>query len=118
MGFLRKYFLAFCFRFPFLVEAFQIDVPANFYGSPEVFSGYLSNSDHFKEAFTLHDDHFIIAGSTPEVEHALGTVETKSNSDLISFILLAWLFIIKSDFKLVHTIFFIFRCETPRRNYG
>ena len=61
-------------------SAFQTEVPSNFYGSPEVFSGYLSNSEVFIEAFTLHDDHVSISGSTHEVEHALETIDTKGKN--------------------------------------
>ena len=51
----------------------QNQIPSNFYGSPEVYSGYLSNSDVFIDAFTLQDDHVSISGSIPEVERALAT---------------------------------------------
>ena len=49
----------------------KIDVPSNFYGSPEVFSGYLSNSKWFVEAFTLHDDALKITGDKFEIEDEL-----------------------------------------------
>ena len=55
-------------------NASQNKVPSNFYGSPEVYSGYLSNSEMFIDAFTLNDNHVAIVGSAQEVEHALGTI--------------------------------------------
>ena len=56
------------------INASQNKVPSNFYGSPEVYSGYLSNSEMFINAFTLNDDHVAIVGSAQEVEHALETI--------------------------------------------
>ena len=41
----------------------KIEVPSNFYGSPEVFSGYLPVREWFVEAFTLHEDVLKIAGN-------------------------------------------------------
>ena len=49
----------------------KIDVPSNFYGSPEVFSGYLPNSEWFVEAFTFHDDTLEIFGTENEVDSEL-----------------------------------------------
>ena len=49
----------------------KIDVPSNFYGSPEVFSGYLPNSEWFVDAFTLHDDSLKIIGDRYEIEDEL-----------------------------------------------
>ena len=69
------------------MKAFQTDVPSNFYGSPEVFSGYLSNSDVFIEAFTLNDNHVNICGSTPEVEHTLETIDTAGENNQCSIVL-------------------------------
>ena len=60
-----------------VLHSFQIDVPSNFHGSSEVFSGYLSNSEKFIEAFTLHDDHVSISGSVREVEFAISNISTK-----------------------------------------
>ena len=56
------------------INASQNKVPSNFYGSPEVYSGYLSNSEMFINAFTLNDHHVAIVGSPNEVEHALETI--------------------------------------------
>ena len=56
------------------INASKNKVPSNFYGSPEVYSGYLSNSEMFIDAFTLNDDHVDIIGSTQEVEQALDTI--------------------------------------------
>ena len=56
------------------INASQNKNPSNFYGSPEVYSGYLSNSEMFIDAFTLNDDHVAIDGSAQEVEHALETI--------------------------------------------
>ena len=53
--------------------AWKIEIPWNYFGSPEVFSGYLTKSEPFIDAFTLYDDHLTITGSIPEVEHALKT---------------------------------------------
>ena len=74
------HFLILSCHFLCWIAAFQTDVPSNFYGSPEVFSGYLSNTEVFIEAFTLHDDHVSISGSTQEVEHALETINTKGKN--------------------------------------
>ena len=46
----------------------KIEVPSNFYGSPEVFSGYLSNSDWFVEAFTFHDGVLKVNGSGTDID--------------------------------------------------
>ena len=64
-----------------LVFGFQFQIPSNFYGSSEVFSGYLSNSEVFIEAFTLQDDHVSISGSIPEVERALESIDTTGNKN-------------------------------------
>ena len=69
------------------INASQNKVPSNFYGSPEVFSGYLSNSDVFIEAFTLNDNHVNICGSTPEVEHTLETIDTAGENNQSSIVL-------------------------------
>ena len=57
-------------------SSFKSTPPSNFYGSPEVYSGYLSNSETYKDAFTLHDDHVTLSGTIPEVENALASVNT------------------------------------------
>ena len=58
------------------LHAWKIEIPWNYFGSPEVFSGYLTKSESFIDAFTLYDDHLTITGSIPEVEHALKTTNT------------------------------------------
>ena len=57
-------------------HAWKIEIPSNYFGSPEVFSGYLTKSELFIDAFTLYDDHLTITGSIPEVEHKLKTTNT------------------------------------------
>ena len=56
--------------------AWKMEIPSNYFGSPEVFSGYLTKSEPFIDAFTLYDDHVTITGSIPEVEHALKATNT------------------------------------------
>ena len=79
----RYLFLGLLNHFLFCISAFQKHVPSNFYGSPEVFSGYLSNSEVFIESFTLHDDHINISGSTREVEYGLQTINTKGKKQYL-----------------------------------
>ena len=64
------------FKIIYIINAFQFNIPSNFYGSSEVYSGYLANSEVFMEAFTLHDDHVSISGSTAEVTNALEKFDT------------------------------------------
>ena len=52
----------------------KIGVPSNFYGSPEVFSGYLPNSEWFADAFTLSDDALKIYGSVFDISDKLHNV--------------------------------------------
>ena len=52
-------------------------IPSNFYGSHEVFSGFLSNFDDVVNAFTLRDDHVSISGSIEEVESKLANITAK-----------------------------------------
>ena len=52
-------------------------IPTNFFGSTEIYSGYLSNSDWFVDAFTLGQDHPQISGSIQEVERELQSRETQ-----------------------------------------
>ena len=58
------------------IFSFEIKVPANFYGSKEVLSGYLSNSDIIVEAYSLHPDYVVVCGSVQEVERQLATIDT------------------------------------------
>ena len=66
----------FILQFLHLIQAFKIDVPSNFYGSSEVFSGYLSDYEVYVEAFTLHNDHVSISGSTSKVENTLENINS------------------------------------------
>ena len=75
MNFLLLPFLIIVSLFLCETKSFQPNVPPNFYGSPEVFSGYLSYSEVFIEAFTLQDDHVSISGRIPKVEHELDSME-------------------------------------------
>ena len=59
-----------------VIDSAASGIPSNFFGSPEVFSGYLSNQEDFIEAFTLPEDHVTIAGTVHEVEQALATMDT------------------------------------------
>ena len=47
----------------------------NFFGSQDVFSGYLSESDEYIEAFTLDENHVVISGSIQTIEDHLETEE-------------------------------------------
>ena len=81
MNFSKINFTVFCLTVSNVVlSSFQIDVPLSFYGSSEVFFGYLSNSEEFIQAFTLSDDHITISGSIQEVEHILSNMRTKGNN--------------------------------------
>ena len=68
------------------MTSFKIDVPSNFFGSPEVFSGFLSDSDTFKRAFTLDDNHVTASGSIPEVEEQLRDMHATDVQHLSIFI--------------------------------
>ena len=54
-----------------LYEAKHIEIPSNFYGSSEVFSGYLSEQQQYIDAFSLHPDHVLISGTIKDVEYGL-----------------------------------------------
>ena len=54
-----------------LTSAKHIQIPSNFYGSSEVFSGYLSEQQQYIDAFTLHPDHVLISGTIQEIENDL-----------------------------------------------
>ena len=54
-----------------LLACTGIETPTNFYGSPEIFSGYLPDGDRYVEAFSLHDDCFVVEGSSQQVFKAL-----------------------------------------------
>ena len=56
------------------------EIPSNFYGSSEVFSGYLSEQQQYVDAFSLHPDHVLISGSIQEVEHGLATSQDTGKS--------------------------------------
>ena len=49
------------------------DIPTNFYGSPEIFSGYLPNQDQYVEAFTLHKDCLTIKGTSHEISRKMAS---------------------------------------------
>ena len=70
-----------------VVIGIQKEIPSNFFGSPEVFSGYLSNQEDFIEAFTLHDDHVTIAGTIREVEQVLATLDTSGLVYMCTYVL-------------------------------
>ena len=76
MEFWGTYIVLLSYQLLYIINAFQLDIPSNFYGSSEVFSGYLSNNEVFIEAFTLHDDHLSMSGSTTEVTNALENFDT------------------------------------------
>ena len=57
----------------------ESSIPTNFFGSTEIYSGYLSNIDWFVDAFTLGQDHEQISGSIQEVERQLQSRETQGN---------------------------------------
>ena len=78
------------------VSLFKSTPPSNFYGSPEVYSGYLSNGETYKDAFTLHDDHVTLSGTIPEVENALATVNTTGMYKYMYMYLPPYAFIIKA----------------------
>ena len=50
-----------------IFHCFGAQVPANFRGSPEIFSRYLPESDKFIESFTYHNG-LVIEGSSKQVE--------------------------------------------------
>ena len=62
-----------------VVETFclNIQIPSNFYGSKEVFSGYLSNSDVIIDAYSLNNDHVTVSGLVIDVERKLASIDTK-----------------------------------------
>ena len=49
------------------------EIPSNFFGSSEVFSGYSSEQQQYIDAFSLHPDYVLISGTIQEVEHELET---------------------------------------------
>lgn len=59
-----------------LVFGYEYNVPSNFYGSPEVFSGFLSDQNEYIEAFTLKEDARIIEGNCTSVNEQLDSIET------------------------------------------
>ena len=67
-----------------LSNGIDIQVSSNFYVSPEVYSGYLSNAEQYKEAFTMPDadgeNTLYIRGDDTEIEFQLATNETKGNT--------------------------------------
>ena len=52
-----------------------IKIPGNFYGSPEVLSGYLPNSDEYVEAFSLQEDCLTIKGNSRQVSKLIGSAD-------------------------------------------
>ena len=89
MGVLHGKFMLYFTLFSCLIlmcKGFDIQVPSNFYGSPEVYSGYLSNAEQYKEAFTMPDadgkNTLYIRGNETEIELQLATNETKGNTKL------------------------------------
>ena len=67
-----------------ICNGFDIQVLSNFYGSPEVYSGYLSNAEQYQEAFTMPDadgeNTLYIRGNQTEIELQLATAETEGNT--------------------------------------
>ena len=49
------------------------EIPSNFFGSLEVFSGYASGQQQYIDAFSLHPDHVLISGTIKDVESYLQT---------------------------------------------
>ena len=62
-------------QFGFIFTERNVKIPSNFYGSSEVFSGYLSEQQQYIEAFSLHPDHVLISGSIENVEYLLETIQ-------------------------------------------
>ena len=74
------------YYFIFLANAncVKYKIPSNFYGSPEVFSGYSSEQQQYIDAFSLHPDHVLISGTIHEVEHGLQTSQEIGKASLKS----------------------------------
>ena len=53
-----------------------VNVPENFSGSPEVFSGYLPDKEKYVEAFTYHEDCVVIEGGSRSVSKQLSMLNT------------------------------------------
>ena len=68
--------MEFCFECILLLivnsrACFSYSVPENFYGSSEVFSGYLTNRAQYEDAFTMHENHVLISGDINSTENQL-----------------------------------------------
>ena len=70
--------LSLLLAFTLLQSVLSVTVPSNFYGSPEVFSGYLSDQEKYVDAFTMSEDHVHVFGSIPDVEHQLEVLKPTS----------------------------------------
>ena len=57
-----------------------IETPANFYGSPEIFSGYLPNRDRYIDAFTLYDC-LAVDGTATQISGAIPLLVSKGMFD-------------------------------------
>ena len=57
---------------------FATEIPKFFRGSPEIFSGYLPNSEKFKESFT-YTRGLVIEGNSTQVEKILAESKPKGN---------------------------------------
>ena len=70
-----------------------VKVPKNFRGSPEIFSGYLPNSDKFAESFTYSKGLEIVGNST-QVEKILAESNAQGKISCMRLILLITTFIL------------------------
>ena len=54
-----------------------LEVPENFYGSREVFSGYMPDQNKYIKAFTYQDDCVVFKGGSQLVSKQLASSKTK-----------------------------------------
>lgn len=67
-------FIAIFFMFC-LISGYEYEVPSNFYGSPEVYSGFLSDQEEYIEAFTLKKDAWRIQGTVASINKQLSLMK-------------------------------------------
>ena len=58
-----------------LDNAISVTIPQNFYGSSEVYSGYLGNRGEIVDAFTLDKDHVLLSGDINSIENLLASTQ-------------------------------------------